>query len=180
MRIGGTLVGVDGADDIVAAQLVLRVGHERVLDLLEGLQNDGAIRGEQLLLLCRAQGDGGAREAGVEERPGDAVNAVVSEAKNLAHVCGVASMPRSFAEFILSGVEGLRMTTVVRSTRRSTGNSAGMTALTARPLLRLRLLVQSRVTPRRPAKANGAPVEVRRYSRDATCVRDGQMEGVVG
>ena len=40
------------------------------------------------------------------------VNVILSEAKNLVHIRGVVRIPRSFAEFILSAVEGLRMTTV--------------------------------------------------------------------
>ena len=48
------------------------------------------------------------------------INVILSEAKNLVHIRGVARMPTSFAEFILSEVEGLRMTTVARSVRKST------------------------------------------------------------
>ncbi len=54
-------------------------------------------------------------------------NVILSEAKNLLHIRGIAGMPRSFAEFILSEVEGLRMTTVGRSGRKSTVWFAGMT-----------------------------------------------------
>ncbi len=53
------------------------------------------------------------------------INVILSEAKNLLHIRGIAGMPRSFAEFILSEVEGLRMTTVGRSVRRSTVPSKG-------------------------------------------------------
>ncbi len=48
------------------------------------------------------------------------INVILSEAKNLLHIRGIAGMPRPFAEFILSEVEGLRMTTVGRSVRKST------------------------------------------------------------
>ncbi len=55
------------------------------------------------------------------------INVILSEAKNLLHIRGIAGMARSFAEFILSEVEGLRMTTVGRSVRKSTLSCAGMT-----------------------------------------------------
>ncbi len=53
------------------------------------------------------------------------INVILSEAKNLLHLRGIAGMPRSFAEFILSEVEGLRMTAVGRSVRKSTLSEVG-------------------------------------------------------
>jgi len=54
-------------------------------------------------------------------RGAKAFNVILSEAKNLVHIRGVASVPRSFAS--------LRMTTVGRSARKSTVFFAGMTRI---------------------------------------------------